>query len=520
VLQAISGNGNDKRYVSSEAENAERRPKLVIQYSTNGNPVNTAPTVALTAPLDGATIPFGDSVIFNATAGDTDGTVTKVEFYAGATKLGEDASAPYSYTWSNPTSGFWSLTAIAVDDDNASTTSATVSINVEGAAVNVAPSAILTSPSDGASYFQGDDITLTSNASDSDGTVVTVEFYAGATKLGEDTSAPYSFTWVNPDTGSYALSARALDDDGASGISGTATVSVNVNPSNVAPEVSLDSPLDGTSFAFNDSIELAATASDADGTVISVAFYRGATLVYEDTSAPFAFTWSNPGAGSYIVTAVATDNIGVSTVSAIANVTVELDPSEQTVVLQEGLNGYAGTSDSYAYEYHGGANFGSRSYLSEKRTGVRNRSFVQFAIFASEGGPVPDGATITSATLSLYKSSVYDQVYRLHPLLSEWKESEVSWNNRKAGVPWNSPGGTGLGSDIATQHDSDAVALWGSMWVDFEVANRLQTMSAGGDNFGWVLQAISGNGNDKRYVSSEAENAERRPKLVVHYSAN
>jgi hypothetical protein len=45
-------------------------------------------------------------------------------------------------------------------------------------------------------------------------------------------------------------------------------------------------------------------------------------------------------------------------------------------------------------------------------------------------------------------------------------------------------------------------------------------MSAGGDNFGWVLQAISGNGNDKRYVSSEAENAERRPKLVVHYSAN
>ncbi|MGK0293497.1 MAG: chitinase [Porticoccaceae bacterium] len=106
--------------VAVEAGNISRS-SVAINVSVSGLN-NSGPTVALTAPLDGATTPFGDSVIFNATASDTDGTVAKVEFYAGATKLWKDTSAPYSYTWSNPTSGFWSLTAIAVDDDNAFTT--------------------------------------------------------------------------------------------------------------------------------------------------------------------------------------------------------------------------------------------------------------------------------------------------------------------------------------------------------------------------------------------------------------
>ena len=35
-----------------------------------------------------------------ATASDADGTVTKVEFFNGAAKLGEDTTAPYSFTWS------------------------------------------------------------------------------------------------------------------------------------------------------------------------------------------------------------------------------------------------------------------------------------------------------------------------------------------------------------------------------------------------------------------------------------
>ena len=77
--------------------------------------VNFAPTVAITAPSGGGTLPTGDIVI-EATAADTDGSVSVVEFYDGATYLGEDATAPYSFVWSSVADGCYALTAKAIDD--------------------------------------------------------------------------------------------------------------------------------------------------------------------------------------------------------------------------------------------------------------------------------------------------------------------------------------------------------------------------------------------------------------------
>jgi len=53
-----------------------------------------------------------------------------------------------------------------------------------------------------------------------------VEFYAGSTKLGEDTTAPYSIVWTNPAYGNYSLSARATDELGATIYSSAADVLV------------------------------------------------------------------------------------------------------------------------------------------------------------------------------------------------------------------------------------------------------------------------------------------------------
>ena len=45
--------------------------------------------------------------------------------------------------------------------------------------------------------------------------MVKVEFFNGATKLGEDTSAPYTTQWNSGAAGSYTLTARATDNAGA-----------------------------------------------------------------------------------------------------------------------------------------------------------------------------------------------------------------------------------------------------------------------------------------------------------------
>ena len=81
---------------------------------------------------------------------------------------------------------------------------------------NLSPTVLLTSPTEADAPAAGD-IEITAEASDSDGTVVRVEFYDDETYLGEDDTAPFTFTWTGVADGCYALTARAIDDGGAEG---------------------------------------------------------------------------------------------------------------------------------------------------------------------------------------------------------------------------------------------------------------------------------------------------------------
>lgn len=84
-----------------------------------------------------------------------------------------------------------------------------------------------------------------------------------------------------------------------------------VGSGNNPPTISLTQPTDGTTFDENESISLAATASDSDGAIQSVQFYHGTTLISEDTTAPFEATISGGlAAGNYTLKAIATDDDG------------------------------------------------------------------------------------------------------------------------------------------------------------------------------------------------------------------
>jgi gliding motility-associated-like protein len=87
----------------------------------------------------------------------------------------------------------------------------------------------LTAPAEGLNVVAGENITLTATASDVDGQVVKVAFYQEGIWLGESTTAPYSFTWVNPPAGSYQLKAIATDNKGAISVSNL--IRVTVKPS-------------------------------------------------------------------------------------------------------------------------------------------------------------------------------------------------------------------------------------------------------------------------------------------------
>ena len=291
---------------------------------------NQAPSVTLTSPANGATFTAPAAIDITATASDPENQLARVEFYQGTTLLGSDSSSPYSFTWSSAPAGSYTLTARAFDTDGAQTNSSAVSITVQ--APNQLPSVALTSPANGAAFTAPATVTITASASDPENRLARVEFYQGSTLLGSDSSSPYSFTWSSAPAGSYTLTARAFDTDGAQ--TNSSAVSITVQAPNQLPSVALTSPANGAAFTAPATVTITASASDPENRLARVEFYQGSTLLGSDSSSPYSFTWSSAPPGSYTLTARAFDSDGGQATSAAVTITVSAQPAPAPRLVQ------------------------------------------------------------------------------------------------------------------------------------------------------------------------------------------
>lgn len=274
--------------------------------------VNALPTVTLTAPANGTLAHTPANLTLTATAADSDGTIARVEFYDGATLLGSDTSSPFAYSWSNVPAGAHSLTAKAVDNRNGSAQSAAASVTV-----NASPTVSLTVPVSNTVVSPDVYVTVTANASDTDGTITKVELLADGVVIATVAASPYSFSWLPPTPKAYALTAKAYDSSGAITTSAVSNLYVNV-----APTVTLTSPESGQLSSAPASIALTASAADSDGTITKVEYFAGSTSLGSATTAPYSVSWNGVVAGTYALTAKATDNRSVVTTSAPRTVVV------------------------------------------------------------------------------------------------------------------------------------------------------------------------------------------------------
>lgn len=108
-----------------------------------------------------------------------------------------------------------------------------------GSSGNSPPSVSLLNPPDGATFTEPASITIDATASDTDGTILQVEFLVDGSVVGADTTSPYSYTWTNVVSGSYSLTVRATDNQGASTSSSAVGVTVTAPPVGPAPPSNL-----------------------------------------------------------------------------------------------------------------------------------------------------------------------------------------------------------------------------------------------------------------------------------------
>jgi gliding motility-associated-like protein len=221
---------------------------------------NVLPEVALTNPSNNTSFTEGSTISLAATATDRDGTVNKVEFYYGNSRLGEDQAAPYNFLWNNVPAGNYSITARAIDNNSGVTNSVVVKVIVTSA--NQLPVVKITSPANNSNHVEESSVIISVTASDSDGVVTKVEFFNGTIKIGEDISSPYSLTWNNLKEGSYNLVAKATDDKGGSS---TAQVVILVSAVGIAPVANAGE--DVTLQLPENSFAIQGSGNDADGDI-------------------------------------------------------------------------------------------------------------------------------------------------------------------------------------------------------------------------------------------------------------
>jgi hypothetical protein len=188
---------------------------------------------------------------------------------------------------------------------------------------NNPPTITLDQPANGATFTAPATVHLAATTSDPGGHVWVVQFYSNGTKVGEDQVAPFTFDWSGVGPGTYALTAKATDNDDASTTTPPTTITVTAAPpANQPPTASITAPADGAVFPYKPTITINATASDPDGSVTRVEFLDGTTVLGRDTSAPYSFTWRNAPSGSRVLRVRVTDNAAAVTTSTPVRITV------------------------------------------------------------------------------------------------------------------------------------------------------------------------------------------------------
>ncbi|HMF95665.1 MAG TPA: Ig-like domain-containing protein [Vicinamibacterales bacterium] len=283
-------------------------------------PDMTPPTVAVTAPSDGASV--SGTVSVTASASDNV-SVAGVQFKLDNVNVGaEQTTSPYSIAWNTVgvANGPHNLTAVARDSSNNTATSAVVTVTVTN---DTAPPAVsITAPVDGTAV--SGTTAVTAAATDNVG-VAGVQFTLDSANFGSEvTASPYTITWDTTTTpnGSHALSAIARDAAGNKTTAAAVTVIVG-NVDSTPPTISMTAPANGAT-ASGTNVTISAKASDNVGVVGVQFLLDSAPLGAEVVASPYTLNWNSTTTanGTHTLAARARDSAGNQATAPAVTVTV------------------------------------------------------------------------------------------------------------------------------------------------------------------------------------------------------
>jgi hypothetical protein len=297
------------KVIDQNPQNNSYRAKVLLFP----NP-NLAPSVSLEGPLTDRVFNRADNVSLRAIASDSDGTITRVEFFDESTSLGNGLSTDghrFSLLLNNLHPGLHYIAAVASDNGGRKSVSDPIRVFING------PTQVsFLSPQIGTPIEPGSTIDVSVRVKASGNSVSKVELFRAGISLGlatQESADRYSIKLHNADRALYSIDAEATDSEGLV----SRAPELNFVVSN-KPKVSIISPRSDSVFE-SASLKITANATEEGGRIERVEIYANGSLIgsaQQITSETFVFKPLNIAPGKVELRARVIDDLGLSSDSS------------------------------------------------------------------------------------------------------------------------------------------------------------------------------------------------------------
>ena len=200
--------------------------------------------------------------------------------------------------------------------------------------------------------------------------------------------------------------------------------------------------------------------------------------------------------------------------SAVPSVT-PFPISWSQAVLQQGVLGYSGTSDTYIAEKNPSSNYGYMANLMAKNDGSYS-GLLRFNLQS-----IPSSAVVNQATLRLY---TYNRDYglsteiQIYGLLRPWVDTQASWQSASGDSVWGQPGASNPGVDRSEVMYAARTVSTLSTWYSFDITALVaQWVANPGSNYGLLLRGSGSDSVSYSFASANYPSLSVRPQLHIEY---
>jgi len=328
---------------------------------------------------------------------------------------------------------------------------------------------------------------------------------------------PYQWDTTLADDGRHTITLRAVD---CAGNWAEDSIQVEVDNTPPAPPITVAVDTPGLGGLMGD-VELMGLAEDNAHLQMWVRGPGETAFSYDgvygaDACGRWSYTFAFTYAGQYEFKPVAKDRAGNLAWGEVFALDLETSVPLETVMIQQGADGYVGTVDTWMGEWEADANHGGHTDLV-----VRNHAERSSLLAFDLQSVLPYGVTVERATLGLYSlqsSNGHEMGMAFFDMSSAWSESESTYEQAAIAQDWAEPGANG-------EEDRHVLPMAGG-WVAYEEAWLATNVTAlvghwaenDSSNHGALLKGTGDVSVEYRFASSEYPEACRRPVLYVIYS--